>query len=108
MDSTASPSALYSSLADDEVLQDLVQLFVEEMPRRVEMLTGCLEALQWDELRRAAHQLKGAAGSYGFAPLSVAASFVEQAIVDRQPEEEIRRLTEALIDLCTRVRSGSP
>jgi len=107
MGAATSSEYLYSSLAD-EILQDLVQLFVEEMPRRAENLAACLQALEWEGLRRAVHQLKGAAGSYGFAPVSVAAARVEQAIASRQPEDEIRRTTEELIDLCRRVRAGGP
>lgn|GEM_PF-303436 len=108
MDTTASSTYLYSSLAEDQDLQDLVQLFVEELPSRVNTLAGCLQALEWENLRRIAHQLKGAAGSYGFAPLSLFAARLEQAIKDCQPEEEIRRAAEELIELCGRVRAGAP
>lgn len=108
MDTVTSSAYLYSSLAEDEILRDLVQLFVEEMPQRAESLAACLQALEWDSLRRAAHQLKGSAGSYGFTPLSVAAARVEQAIVEELPEEEIRRSAEELIAMCGRVRAGTP
>ncbi len=108
MGMATSPEPLYSALAEDEILRDLVQLFVEEMPTRAKTVEDCLEALEWDGLRRAAHQLKGAAGSYGFTPVSLAAARVEQAIDGGQPEEEIRRTTRELLDLIGRVQAGSP
>lgn len=108
MDVATPTDLLYSSLAEDEVLRDLVQLFVEEMPVRAKSLEACLNALDWNGLRRAAHQLKGSAGSYGFAPLSITAARVEQAIDGGQPEEEIRRTTRELLDLIGRVRAGVP
>ena len=62
---------LYSQFAEDPDLAELVDVFVEEMPRRVATLLDRLEQADWDSLGRAAHQLKGAAGSYGFGEISV-------------------------------------
>ena len=52
---------IYSRLADDLDLRDIVEMFVEEMPGRVETLLNQLESADWDGLRRTTHQLKGAA-----------------------------------------------
>jgi len=99
---------VYSRLADDSDLRDIVELFVEEMPGRVANLLGQLEAADWDGLRRTAHQLKGAAGSYGFDAISPAAGKVESAIRDGEPEIRIREAVDELVDLCNRARVGSP
>ena len=99
---------LYSTLANDPELGRIVPLFVEEMPGRVDQLTARLESDDWNGVRQVAHQMKGAAGSYGFQPITPVAARLEQAVKDGQPESEIRRLTEELIAMCRRVRTGSP
>ena len=105
---SAQPQALYSDLGADPDLGELVEMFVDEMPDRVANIQKLLEASDWEELRRAAHQLKGAAGSYGFSPISPSAATVEDAIRSEQPEEQIRQAAEALCEMCNRVRAGAP
>lgn len=99
---------LYSTLANDSELGRIVPLFVEEMPGRVGQLTARLESGDWNGVRQVAHQMKGAAGSYGFQPITPVAARLEQAIKDGQSESEIHRLAEELIAMCSRVRTGSP
>ncbi|MFZ1934518.1 MAG: Hpt domain-containing protein [Thermoguttaceae bacterium] len=99
---------MYSSLAADPDLGELVDMFVEEMPERVASLLDHFERRDWDGLRQSAHQLKGAAGSYGFAVISPSAGKLESTIRDAEPEEQIREAIEELVDLCDRVRSGEP
>lgn len=101
------PQVLHSTLADDPDLTEIVEQFALEMPDRVARLLGRLDEADWEGLRRAAHQLKGAAGSYGFSPITPAAAEVDEAIRQGRPEEEIRQAVDALIRLCRRVRPGS-
>jgi HPt (histidine-containing phosphotransfer) domain-containing protein len=99
---------VYSRLAGDPDLREIVDLFVEEMPGRVSSMLEQLLAADWEALRRSAHQLKGAAGSYGFDPISPSAGKVEAAIRDGEPEQRIRETVDELVDLCTRARCGLP
>jgi len=99
---------LYSPLAEDPDLADLVTLFVDEMPDRIAGLLARLEQGDWEGLRRLAHQLKGAAGSYGFTPITPMAGRVEHAIRNGQPEEQIRQSVGELIALCRQARAGQP
>lgn len=99
---------LYSSLGTDPDLADLVDLFVQEMPERISNLLETLESGDWNALRRAAHQLKGAAGSYGFGQITPGAARVEEAVRQAEPEEAIRDTVAGLVDLCNRARAGSP
>lgn len=99
---------LYSSLGGDLDLGEIVEMFVDEMPERVGTLLKLLDASDWEALRRAAHQIKGAAGSYGFDPISPCAAQLEQTIKDDQPEEQIRRAVAELADICNRARAGTP
>jgi HPt (histidine-containing phosphotransfer) domain-containing protein len=103
-----SGEAIHSSLADDEDLGEIVDLFVAEMPDRIERLLGYAAASNWPELERLAHQLKGAAGSYGFEPVSPAAARVEAAVRDEWPEVQLRVALDDLVSLCQRMRAGLP
>ncbi len=103
-----SQEPIYSTLGDDPDLQDIVEMFVEEMPERTQSFVDCLNSGNWEGLRRVAHQLKGAAGSYGFPPISEAAAKVEAAIKQGEPEQEIRRSVESLVELCRRAQAVPP
>lgn len=106
--STPSTTYIYSRLADDPDLGEIVEMFVEEMPERINALLSQLDATDWDALTRTAHQLKGAAGSYGFDALSPSAGKVETAVRNGEPEQSIRESVHELVELCNRVRSGVP
>lgn len=99
---------IYSILADDEDLREIVEMFVEEMPERVDLIRKELQAQDWDSLERTVHQLKGAAGSYGFAGLSPAAGNVETLIRDKAPFEEISAEIDKLIHLCSLITAKAP
>ncbi|HEY4761100.1 MAG TPA: Hpt domain-containing protein [Thermoguttaceae bacterium] len=99
---------LYSTLGGDPDLGDLVSLFVDEMADRVANIVDLLDMRDWEGLRRAAHQIKGAAGSYGFDAISPCAGKLEFAIRDDEPEEYIRLAVEELVAMCNRARAGTP
>jgi histidine phosphotransfer protein HptB len=107
-DVSANSPRIYSALATDPDLADLVEMFVGEMPKRIATLSEQLGGEDWDGLRRTAHQLKGAAGSYGFAPMTPVAGKVESAIRDGEPESNIRQSVAELVDLCGRLCAGLP
>jgi HPt (histidine-containing phosphotransfer) domain-containing protein len=97
---------VYSRLADDPDLRDIVDMFVEEMPGRIATFLDQLRAGDWEALRHTAHQLKGAAGSYGFDVITPSAGKVEAAIRNSEPEKRIREAVDELVDLCQRARCG--
>ena len=99
---------IYSSLGADPVLGEIVEVFVDEIPSRIEGLVSQAAAEDWEALGRTAHQLKGAFGSYGFDQLTPNALCLEKAARERQPEEQIREALDDLIGMCKRVRSGIP
>jgi HPt (histidine-containing phosphotransfer) domain-containing protein len=100
--------AIYSSLDSDPDLGEIVAMFVAEMPGRVKQFTTLARAGDWAQLQTAAHQLKGAAGSYGFAPITPLARRLEMAIREEAAESEIRIALDALVSACRRVRYGRP
>ena len=99
---------IYSTLGDDPDLGEIVEMFVGEIPERTANLIDCLEGGDWEGLRRAAHQIKGAAGSYGFEPVTPYAARLEVAVRDSKPEEEIREALDTLVAICRKIRIGAP
>lgn len=99
---------IISDLAGDEDLIDIIEEFVDELPTRVAAMCSAMEEQNFDELRRLAHQLKGAAGGYGFPSITDSASQVELAADIENPTQAAEKLgkdLEALSDLCRRARA---
>jgi HPt (histidine-containing phosphotransfer) domain-containing protein len=99
---------VYSHLAADPDLGELVEIFVEEMPERINALETQARGCDWQGLTRTAHQLKGAAGSYGFTALTPCAAKLESVARAGRQEDEILASLRELLDLCRGVRAGTP
>ncbi|MBX9855663.1 MAG: response regulator [Gemmatimonadaceae bacterium] len=68
---------LVSELADDPDLAGVVRVFALALPDRAAALAAAVRAVDDVEVLRLAHQLKGAAGSYGFPLVSTLARTLE-------------------------------
>jgi HPt (histidine-containing phosphotransfer) domain-containing protein len=97
----------YSVLGGDPDLGEIVQLFVEEMPSRVRDFRVHFASSNWDQLSRLAHQLKGAAGSYGFDQITPFAARLEKSISSGETRSAIGAAMEQLVSACGRVRGGT-
>jgi HPt (histidine-containing phosphotransfer) domain-containing protein len=104
---TAEPG-YYSALGADPDFAEIVALFVDEMPVRIRDMQAHFGCANWDELARLAHQLKGAAGSYGFDQITPFAAGLEKAIRNGEPAATVRTSLDALLEVCGRVRAGEP
>ncbi len=56
--------------------------FVAGIPAKIADLQALLSRGAWDDLRRAAHKLRGSTGTYGFMDLSAAAASIEEALLE--------------------------
>jgi HPt (histidine-containing phosphotransfer) domain-containing protein len=67
--------------------------FALSIPGKVADLQSLLDRGAWDDLRRAAHKLRGSTGTYGFLELSAAAADVEEALLAAggNPTDEVRQ-----------------
>jgi HPt (histidine-containing phosphotransfer) domain-containing protein len=110
MTSATQNTTIHSSMADDPDFGELVDMYVDEMPDRITALEEAFDSGDMEVLRRAAHQMKGAAGSYGFDQLTpyAAAAAVEAQAHDGEPEENIQKTVQELLDICRLVRAGTP
>jgi len=97
-----SSTPIRSEFASDPDMVELIEYFVSELPERAAAINDCVRQERWDELRRIAHQLKGASGGYGFSPLGEAAAALERDIDAEAELEALRRDAERLIALCGR------
>ena len=97
----------FSSLATDSDLAELVELFIAELPDRVQRLNEASRNADWEIVGRIAHQLKGAAGSYGLHALTPFAARLETAARGNQPPSEIQNALAEMVDACGRVRPGT-
>jgi HPt (histidine-containing phosphotransfer) domain-containing protein len=100
--------AIYSSLASDPMLADLVAEFVADMPMRIARLTRQLAAHDWAGLNRTAHQLKGAAGSYGFEEIAPFAHRIELLLAQDVETRTIGEAVHELVQQCQRITAGVP
>jgi HPt (histidine-containing phosphotransfer) domain-containing protein len=98
-------NALISDLASDEDMIDLVEEFVGELPKRAAAVKEALTSNDMDSVRRLAHQLKGAAGGYGFGPISQAASMLEDSLKAGAAVEQLRNEVAELAGMCQRARA---
>ena len=111
MTSSASKSKLpplYSELAVDPDFGEIVEMFVDEMPQRLETLRQHFESGDREKLRGAAHQIKGAGGSYGFDEITPFAARLESVANNHALEDEILAALNDLIATCSRIRAGVP
>ena len=101
----STPEFLYSDFGDDPDLSELVALFVDEMPERISQLKASLEDKDWTALGSQAHQIKGAAGSYGFDAITPFAADLEKCCRLETVEDQILAACEQLMQLLGRVKA---
>jgi signal transduction histidine kinase/DNA-binding response OmpR family regulator len=70
---------LRSEYADDADMQEIIEDFLGRLGGEVAQMAEALASNCHDELRRLAHQLKGAGGGYGYPAITDAAGIIEQA-----------------------------
>lgn len=99
MDANHTP--LVSEFADDPEMRDLVQMFIDELPDRMAGIEQALDAGDFQNAATLSHQLKGAAGGYGFPTITDAASEVETSAVTEDQAKAYANL-KILKNLCAR------
>ncbi len=99
--------AIYSDLADDREMTDLIDRFVTSLRDRARSLRATLAAGDLESLRRLAHRLRGAAAGYGFPSISAAGAALEDELRAGAPSERVAVATDTVAALCERARPGS-
>lgn len=99
------PESLLSDLANDPSMIELIELYVDEMPDKVAAIEQTLADGNYQDLARIAHQIKGSAGGYGFAPITQHAALVERSALNQTDLPELDRQVRNLIKLCLRAKA---
>lgn len=82
-------------------MREIVEFFIADLSERVKAIEAAHDACDRARLRTLAHQLKGAAGGYGFPSIGTAAAALEGELrQETSGLEEIRAKVEALLKLC--------
>jgi CheY-like chemotaxis protein/HPt (histidine-containing phosphotransfer) domain-containing protein len=97
-----SAEPLVSDLAGDADMADLIAGFVRILSARASALTDALAKNDRETLKRVVHQLKGAAGGYGFSSITEQAKNVEQALALAGDGTQLKTAVESLCSLCHR------
>jgi len=94
---------LTSEFEGDDDMAELIEYFVGELGHRVSDLRSAWSEGDVVRLRMLAHQMKGAAGGYGYPTISDVAATLED-LADRSPssEEAIEQQLDELLTLCHR------
>src|SRR5262245_35981165 len=95
---------------NDELIADLLGMFLESLPAQLATVKAALEKSEPDEVRRAAHTLKGSASNLSATGI-VAASRALEAAAERGDHEHLQRLYERLqveVEALAAEVSGTP
>jgi len=103
---TVSSAPLVSTLSGDEDMHEIVEQFVRELPDRSSAILRASQAADVETLRRLAHQLKGAAGGFGFPRITEAAAVVERALGEGVDAPVLLVGIDHLVTLCRRARAA--
>lgn len=97
---------LFSSLADEPGMAELVTAFVNELPGRLKAVSDAAGRLELAVLEQLARRLKAEAGGYGFEPISQAAEALENSARSGLPEENIKAKMAELSNWCLMARAS--
>jgi len=84
----------------------LVQQFLSGLPQRTAAIQTALSNQDMNQLKILAHQLKGAAGGYGFPAISQTAARLEQAAAASDAASAVAHV-QSLLSLCTQTRAAA-
>ena len=82
---SATTAAIVSQFIDDPDMAEILQGFVGRLAGQLDAMRQALADGQHEELRRLAHKLKGAGGSYGYPSLTEACRLLEDAAKSAGP-----------------------
>lgn len=104
---TTAGQPLRSTLANDPDMHELIQLYIQDLPTRLDGIRAAMLTGNLNEVRRLSHQLRGASAGFGFAPIGLLAAEVEETIkaLHEQADaiERVRPLVDQLDALGRRV-----
>jgi HPt (histidine-containing phosphotransfer) domain-containing protein len=92
-----------ASMGDEEFMDELIDIYLEDMPRQLEALRGAVQNHDGPAAAATAHRLRGASGNMGADSLSGLCHDVEISSRDNKLDQ-LPNLMEAIGTESTRVR----
>jgi len=105
---TDDEATIVSDLADDDVIGPLLPVFAEVLPEMMAELTRHSASGARADLCKAAHQLKGSGGAYGYGVLTTMAAELEKRAKGDAPDDELVRRVGEIAAVARRVLRGIP
>jgi len=96
---------IYSDFEGDPAMHDIIQMFVDDLPKRVRSLTEAIRQCDSKESEIQIRALKASTGACGFLGLSEAADAIENALIDGADVETVEGEFKRFIRQCMRVRT---
>jgi CheY-like chemotaxis protein/HPt (histidine-containing phosphotransfer) domain-containing protein/anti-sigma regulatory factor (Ser/Thr protein kinase) len=104
----ADEQVLLSDLADDPDMQELIGQFLQQLAARIAVIDASRSLGERKALASVAHQLKGAAGGYGYMSISEAARTVERYASAGGTQKECDDAIDKLLTRCrAAIRGGA-
>jgi HPt (histidine-containing phosphotransfer) domain-containing protein len=98
---------LVSDFAADPDMAEIIQMFLDGLEDRASGLDNAFGSGNLTELASLAHQLKGAAGGYGYPIISRLALDVERLAKSGESNDELRSTLDRLVLMCRRAIAGA-
>jgi PAS domain S-box-containing protein len=102
----AAVEPLISDFADDPDMLEIIEMFIDGLHERIESIQAAFNDRIFTTVSGIAHQLKGAAGGYGYPTLSELGFEVEQLAEQNAPDQQIEEALTLLIEQCHRAIVG--
>lgn len=100
------PEPILSEFAGDPEMKELLEVFVSDLPAKLDAIERAWRAADMDSIRRITHQLKGASGGYGFGPVGSAAARLEATLSSQTSDlESAQQELLSLLEICRRVQA---
>ncbi|MFW7381507.1 MAG: Hpt domain-containing protein [Oligoflexus sp.] len=90
----------------DSIIASVTQLFLQSLPSRLADFHQALQHSDWSRLAYLAHQMAGAAGSFGFPELGKLAAKIESLLKTQPKPENLELLMAAFDEQCQQALSA--
>lgn len=94
---------LESTLADDPIIQPMLQQVLAGFGARKARLEQALEQSDLVEVGRVAHDLTGLGGTFGYDELTLRAKQLSHAVKEQQPRESVDAAAKVVLAVCRRI-----